>query len=143
MSITSKDEQLIALLRGDGRMSVTELARQLGVSRTAAQARLDKLERNGVITGYTVRLSENYVGERVRALVLVKAASLDRRSLENLLNRVRGLTALYSVSGEYDMAAVVSAPTVEALDSELDRVGTLPGVSAILPSVILSTRLER
>ena len=73
MEITNKDEQLISLLRENARLSVSEIARRLSVSRTAAQMRLEKLERNGVIDGYSVRLSAKLLKDQVRALVMIKS----------------------------------------------------------------------
>ncbi|MGR3292269.1 MAG: Lrp/AsnC family transcriptional regulator, partial [Paracoccaceae bacterium] len=66
MSLTEKDETLIGLLRENGRRSVSEIARRMSASRTAVQVRLQKLERNGVIQGYSVKLSPAYLKTRVR-----------------------------------------------------------------------------
>ncbi len=142
MAISEKDSKLIGLLREDGRMSIAEVARQLGVSRTAAQARLEKLERNGVIAGFTVQLSRNDAPDQVRALVLIKCQASERRAVEAALNRLLGLTALYSISGEYDMAAVLAAASVGDLDKGLVQISALPGITAVMSSVILGTRFD-
>ena len=143
MDISHKDEQLISLLRENARLSVSEIARRLSVSRTAAQMRLEKLERNGVIDGYSVRLSAKFLKDRVRALVMIKSPPGNRAKIENALSKMRQLTSLYSISGVFDLYAVISAPSVGELDSAIDEIGRLDGVDDTMSSVILSTKIDR
>lgn len=143
MRFSDKDDHLIALLRENARLSVSEIARQLSVSRTAAQMRLEKLERNGVIDGYTVRLSGSYQQERVRALVMIKSPPGNRSKIESVLAEVAQLTKLYSISGAFDLAAVISAASVGDLDAAIDKIGRLDGVDDTMSSVILSTKIDR
>jgi len=143
MIINDKDERLIAVLRDNGRISISDLARTLGISRTSAQMRLEKLQRNGVITGYGVRLSQDYLKSQVRALVMIKAPPPHRASIELALTKLPDLTALYSISGMYDLTSVISAQSVEELDNLIDHIGNLEGVSDTMSSIILSTRIDR
>lgn len=143
MKLTEKDEHLIALLRENGRMSVSELARKLHCSRTAAQMRLQKLERNGVIEGYTIRLSSAHAKNRVRALVMVRFPPAKLRPIEQALADILAITTVYSISGTYDLAAVVSAPNMEALDRVIDQIGCLEGIDDTMTSIILSTKVDR
>ena len=134
---------MIGLLRENARTSVSELARQLNVSRTAAQARLERLERDGVITGYTVRLASAFARGRVRALVMIKSPAGGRGRVERALGGMSSVVTLHSISGLYDLAAEISAPDVERLDGVIDAIGEIDGVTDTLSSVILSTKLER
>ena len=143
MEISGKDEQLIALLQDNARLSVAEIARRLSVSRTAAQMRLEKLERNGVIDGYSVRLSARFSKDRVRALVMIKSPPANRSKIENALAEIAQLTTLYSISGVFDLSAVISAASVEDLDAAIDEIGRLDGVDDTMSSVILSTKIDR
>ncbi len=143
MEIGKKDEQLIDLLRENGRLSVSDIARRLAVSRTAAQMRLQKLERNGVIEGYSVKLSPAYLENRVRALVMMKFPPSKRADIENLLENIPQVTSLYSISGIYDLAAVVSASSMGVLDVTIDRIGCLEGIGETMSSIILSTKIDR
>ncbi len=124
-------------------MPLSEIARQLGVSRGAAQARLQRLERSGVIAGYTVRLSEDYDQGCIRALVLIKAPPARRRTVERQLCRLPELLVLHSISGVFDLSALVCAPSVAELDRVIDAIGVMEGVEETQSSVILSTKLER
>lgn len=143
MTNHDKDQQLIALLQDNARLSLSELARRLGVSRGAIQARLQKLERSGIIRGYTVRLSDQYDQGCIRAVVLIKAPPQHRRSVENRLCRMSELMALHSISGIFDLSAQVCAQSVSELDRVIDTIGVMEGVEETQSSVILSTKLER
>ncbi|MCB1690773.1 MAG: Lrp/AsnC family transcriptional regulator, partial [Halioglobus sp.] len=69
MEMTRSDRRLLAALQRDARQSVSELARQLGLSRTTVQKRLAQLEASGVIAGYRVKLGERFVAETLQAYV--------------------------------------------------------------------------
>ncbi len=137
------DRALIALLREDARASTAELARRLGVSRTTVQSRLERLERSGVIAGYSVKLSADYEKNLVRAHILVTALPKLSASVEAVLRRIPEVRTLHSVSGSFDMIIVVEAPSVRDLDILIDRIGALEGVERTLSSIILSTRIDR
>jgi len=143
MEFSDKDEHLISLLRENARLSVSEIARRLSVSRTAAQMRLEKLERNGIIAGYSVRLSEKILKGQVRALVMIKSPPGNRTKIENALSEIPQLTTLYSISGAFDLSAVISAASVADLDAVIDEIGRLDGVDDTMSSVILSTKIDR
>ena len=137
------DRALIALLREDARASTAELARRMGVSRTTVQSRLERLERSGVIAGYSVKLSADYEKNLVRAHILVTALPKLSASVETVLRRIPEVRTLHSVSGSFDMIIVVEAPSVRDLDILIDRIGALEGVERTLSSIILSTRIDR
>ncbi|MGV8944510.1 winged helix-turn-helix transcriptional regulator, partial [Thermomonas sp.] len=66
MRISTPDELLLSLLRENARASTAEIARRLGLSRTTVQNRIERLERQGVISGYTVRVNDEYERSRIR-----------------------------------------------------------------------------
>jgi len=143
MELTDKDEHMIMLLRENGRLSVSELARKLSVSRTAAQMRLQKLERNGVIEGYGVKLSDSHAKKRVRALVMIKFPPGKLKEIQQALTDILQISTVYSISGPYDLAAVITAPSMAELDSVIDEIGCLEGIDDTMSSIILSTKIDR
>ncbi len=143
MSKIDQDQRLIALLKENARLPIAELARRLHVSRTAALARLQRLERDGVIKGYTVKLSDDYLQGCIKAMVMIKAPPARRAVIERALAKIPQLITLYSISGSFDMTAVVVAPSVTELDAVIDQIGVLDGVEETQSSVILSTKFER
>lgn len=143
MQISDKDRELLVLLGENARMPVATLARQLGLSRTTVQARIERLDREGVISGYSVRLSDAYLAGLIRAHVLITIAPKALTTVAAELGTIREITSLYSVNGPYDLIAVIAAPSIADLDRLIDRIGDLSGVERTLSSIILSDRISR
>lgn len=143
MTKINADKTLLALLRENARMPVTELARRLGVSRSTAQSRLEKLERNGTIAGYAVKLSGDYLAAQLRAHLMVTVAPKLSGQVVKALEDSVAVRTVHSVSGSFDMIVVVEAPSVAELDAVIDRIGALEGVERTMSSIILSTRIDR
>lgn len=137
------DLQLLALLRENARAATAELARQLGLSRTTVQSRIDRLERSGTIIGYTVRTSADHQAGMVRALVMITATPKLTPAIESALRKVAQVRALHSVNGIYDFIASVDAASVQELDGVVDRIGALDGVERTATSIIMTTRIDR
>lgn len=140
---TDKDRDLLALLSENSRMPVATLAKKLGLSRTTVQARIERLERDGVIAGYGIRLSDKYAASLIRAHILITIAPKALAQVVSALERLKPVTALHSVSGNFDLIALLAAPSVLELDQTIDEIGTLDGVERTLSSIILSTRISR
>ena len=143
MQLTEKDRELLALLGENARLPVATLAKTLGLSRTTVQARLERLEREGVIGGYGVRLTERYASSLIRAHILITIAPKALPQVSAALERMRAVTALHSVSGSFDLIAMIAAPSIAELDHLIDEIGAIEGVERTLSSIILSTRISR
>ncbi|WCL53995.1 Lrp/AsnC family transcriptional regulator [Gimibacter soli] len=137
------DRALIDLLRADARLPLSELARRMGVSRSTVQDRLSRLEGRGVIAGYTVRLNEQMTERDVRAHVFLKIVPKAQDEVVAQAKKLKELLSLYTISGEFDLAAILRAETTAALDQALDALGRLKGVERTQSAVILSTKVER
>jgi DNA-binding Lrp family transcriptional regulator len=142
-TIDGTDEALLRLLRDDARRPVAELARALGLSRTTVQSRLERLERSGIIAGYTLRLSSAFERSQIRAHVLITVAPKHAARAEAGLRRIPRISALYSVSGSHDLIALVEAASVQEMDRLLDEIGGLEGIDRTVSSIILSTKFQR
>ncbi|HMD73535.1 MAG TPA: Lrp/AsnC family transcriptional regulator [Steroidobacteraceae bacterium] len=137
------DEQLILALKENGRASTAELARLVGRSRTSVQSRIERLERQGIIVGYAVRLAPEHDQGAVRAHVMIKVGAKETRSVAAALRGIPQVRVLHSVSGEVDLIAVAVTPSVAEMDQVIDRIGALDGVERTTSSIILSTKFER
>jgi DNA-binding Lrp family transcriptional regulator len=137
------DTRLIALLRENARAPAAKLARALGVSRTTLQSRLERLERSGVIAGYTVRLSEEHERGQIHAYVLMTVSHKQSAAVVGAIRRLSGVSLLQSVSGPYDLIAKATAPGVKEMDSLIDALGALTGVERTTSSIVLSTKIDR
>lgn len=142
-TLDATDRALVALLRENARIGHAEAARRLRLSRTTVQARVESLERRGIIIGYTVRLAEELSRRAVKAHVMVVVAPKASGAVTAELRKIPELRALYSVAGVFDVLAVLEAQDVPTLDAAIDRIGALDGVERTQSSVILSTKFER
>jgi DNA-binding Lrp family transcriptional regulator len=139
----SIDQTLIAALRENGRASTAELARLVGRSRTSVQSRIERLEKQGVIAGYGVRLSPEHDRGAVRAHVMIKVGPKEARAVTAALRAIAQVRVLHSVSGDADLIAVAATASVADMDEVIDRIGALDGVERTTSSIILSTKFDR
>jgi DNA-binding Lrp family transcriptional regulator len=137
------DQHLLARLRENARAPVAELARALGLSRTTVQSRLARLERSGVIAGYSVKLSEAEAARQIHAYVMLTVEPKQAAAVTQALRRLPGVRALQSVSGPFDMIAGVEAPSVSEMDALIDEIGAVKGVERTNSSIVLSTKFDR
>lgn len=137
-----KDKRLISLLSQNSRSSTTTLARTLGVSRSTVQDRIKKLEQTGIISGYTVRLNDDYKHRQIAAQVMMTFHPKYSDAILQALKKMPNVVAVYAVSGIYDMITSVRAETTEELDITLDNIGSLTGMEKTTTSIILSKKYE-
>jgi DNA-binding Lrp family transcriptional regulator len=137
------DRDLIALLQANARESTAELARKLGVARTTVIARLERLERSGVIVGYTVRLGLDEAERGVQAWVGITTEPKSARDVTRRLAALPELRQLCSVSGEFDYLALLRTDSTARLDVLLDEIGEIDGVKKTTTSVVLALRVDR
>ena len=117
------DRDLLSLLQLNARESAANLARKLGVARTTVLARLARLEREGIIVGYTVRLRQDAVDQGVHAYVGITTQPKAGRDVTRQLAKIPELRQLCSVSGENDYIAQLCAESTSRLDALLDHIG--------------------
>ena len=136
------DAKLLALLRANAREPTASLARKLGLARSTVQERIARLERDGVIKGYTVRLAEEGAS-RLRAVVMISTdpKQADRVAVE--LKKMPEVRSLAALSGSYDLIAMIETETPARIDALLDRIGRAPGVARTVSSIILSEKFSR
>ena len=133
------DQRLIALLRHDARATVAALAEALGVARGTVQNRMARLEADGTIVGYTVRLRPDVEEQRIRALTTI---AVEGNHVEAVIAALRGepaVGALHSTNGRWDIVAELRADSLEAFDRVLGRIRQLEGISRTETSLLLST----
>jgi DNA-binding Lrp family transcriptional regulator len=141
--LDATDQALLALLRDNARAPLAELARKLGLSRTTVQSRLARLEAQRAVLGYTVVVPSEAEAALVRAHVHITAAPKQSAGIEAALRRIPEVRTLHSVSGPFDLIAVLAATSIGELDALIDRIGALDGVERTTSAIVLSTRIQR
>jgi DNA-binding Lrp family transcriptional regulator len=143
MSADSKmdsiDRRLLSLLRDNARLSVASLAKTLHVARGTVQNRLSRLQADGTIVGYTVKLKPQAEDQKVRALMTVL---VEGNRTDEVLRALRGdpaVSALHTTNGRWDIVAELRADNLEAVDRVLGRIRTIDGISNTETSLLLST----
>jgi len=143
MDISRNDRRLIAALRRDARKSVSELARELDLSRTTVQKRLAMLESAGVISGYHLKLGGEYQYRTLQAYVSLVVNPRHSTAVARELERMDEVEALYTVSGKIDLVAIMRVGSPADMDSALDRIGTIKGVKDTDSAMVLATKFDR
>lgn len=136
------DRALMGLLGRNARTPASELARRLGLARSTVQARIERLERSGVIRGYTVRAGAG-PGALVRAYVLIQVEARKMAAVSAALGRIPEVESLHTTSGRFDMAAQIGAADTSLLDAALDRIALVEGVRGMETLVQLAVKLDR
>src|SRR5258708_12794517 len=104
------DEKLIFALRENARASTAQLARLVGRSRTSVQSRIERLEKQGVIVGYGVRLAPEHGMGAVRAHVMIKVGPKEARAVTAALRAIDQVRVLHSLSANAALIAVALTP---------------------------------
>jgi len=133
------DRQLIGLLRGNARLPAATIARTLRVARGTVQNRIARLEQDGMIVGYTVRLAAPDDARRITALTMI---AVDGNNVEKVLRSLRGdasVSALHTTNGRWDIIAELRADTLEEFDRVLSRIRRIEGVANSETNLLLST----
>ncbi|MGQ0710451.1 MAG: Lrp/AsnC family transcriptional regulator [Rhodoferax sp.] len=138
MSLDDTDRELISLLRANARESIVALAHKLRLARATVQNRLHRLEANGTILGYTLRLKPEAAGGGVRAIMSV---AVDGARAMDIIAQLRGhpdVTALYTTNGRWDIVAELRADSLEAFDRSLNAIRRIEGIATTETSILLS-----
>lgn len=134
------DRRLIAELRNDARLPVASLASRLGVSRATVRNRIDRLVADGVIQGFTLRLSAEGERNQVRAIMMIE---VEGKGTEAVFRRLHGfpeVRALHSTNGRWDVVAELATDTLEAFDRTLAAIRLIDGIASTETSILLSSR---
>jgi len=134
------DRKLMSALRRDARMSHSDLAPLLGVSRATVRARIGRLVQRGEIQGFTVLTRQDLAQSPVRGLMML---GITGQGAERILHRLTGwpeVQAVHSTNGKWDLIVEIGADTLAALDKVLFDIRRLDGVSVSETNLLLSTR---
>ena len=141
--LDNMDRQLIDLLKVNARLPIVKLAKALGCARSTAQLRLKALEDSGVITGYTVDVTVNKSRSNIRAMVLISIDTKQEPEIMRALAKRHEIIKLYTVSGRYDLCAMLSTESTHELDAAIDKMRLIKGVVDTFSTILLSTKLDR
>jgi DNA-binding Lrp family transcriptional regulator len=128
-ALDAADRQILSELIRDARMSIRSLAERVHISRANAYARVDRLVADGVITGFSARISHERAGLGTSAYVSLSIEQNSWREVSERLGRLPYVEHVSMLGADFDVLVLVRAPDNAALrDLVLDRIQGIPGV---------------
>lgn len=138
------DLTILGLLAADGRISYTNIGRATGLSTSAAQQRVRRLEQRGVITGYAARIDPSALGRSLTAFVAVKPLDASQPDdTPELLHHIPEIVSCYSIAGDANYLLMVQcngAPDLERLLAEIRTTARVSTHTTLVLSVPFADR---
>jgi DNA-binding Lrp family transcriptional regulator len=133
------DHQLLSLLRQNARLSIADLSHKLAVSRGTVTNRITKLEDQGVIVGYTVRVRPDVQHNTIKAWMSIAVDGNQTRSVIASLLGEPNVAILHDTNGRWDLLAELRADNLQDLGKTLERIRLVKGISNTETSIHLET----
>ncbi len=138
----TNDRKIIAELRRDSRMSLSDLSDVIGLSRVTVRTRLDRLINEGTILGFTVILKEDTQRSPVRGLTMLAIEGSGADRIKRQLSGVPAVQAIHATNGKWDLIAELGTETLEELDEVLARIRRMTGVMSSETNLLLATKMS-
>jgi len=136
------DRQLLTLLRKNARMPVVNLAKELKVSRATVQNRINKLERQGIILGYTLKLKQKAEKEVVKVMMSILVEAKDEEHVLHDLQAFPEILSVYHTNGHWDLIAEIQAENLSLLGALLGKIRSVEGIVQTEANLLLGFTLS-
>ena len=131
------DEKIIDFLRKDSRESFVDIGKKLKLSESAVRRRVKNLVDKGIIKKFTVEVGDS---NNTSAIVLVSVDSaMDTSKISSKIAKLDGIKIVYEITGQYDITAIISAPSITEINTCIDTLRKIPGVIDSNSVIILRT----
>ncbi|MCE8524779.1 Lrp/AsnC family transcriptional regulator [Ruegeria pomeroyi] len=141
------DHRIVRTLQRDGRMTISDLADKVGLSPTPCARRLERLQRDGVITGYSARVDPAKLGLGVSVFVSVELERQERAAVDAFERAIRTCDEVmecYLMTGSRDILLRVLVADLAAFDAFLEnRLMQIPGIRNLRSNFALRTMVQR
>jgi DNA-binding Lrp family transcriptional regulator len=136
-NLNSIDEKIIKILKNDSRKSFVEIANDIGMSESAVRRRVKNLQDIGIIKKFTIDLGPS---NKTSAITLISVSSTaDTSNVSKRLLDLKGVEVVYEITGQFDIATIIIAPTILEINSYIDEIRKIDGVSDTNTVIILRT----
>jgi DNA-binding Lrp family transcriptional regulator len=143
-SIDDIDRTIVALLRQDARRSFKDIGNHVHLTAPAVKRRVDRLERDGVLLGYTAIVDPPAFGWHAEAFVdLYCDGRMPGDAIKRALEREPGVVSAHTVAGEASALIHVRATDTKDLEAALERIRSTDGITRTVTEVVLSTLIRR
>lgn len=131
------DEKIISILKINSRQPFVEIAKEIGLSESAIRRRVKNLMDTKIVKRFTVELDNK---NRTSAITLISVTSTsDTSTVSNALMSLNGVEVIYEITGQYDIAAIISSSSVAEINRCIDDVRRIEGVSDTNTVIVLRT----
>jgi DNA-binding Lrp family transcriptional regulator len=131
------DQRILEILRLDSRKSFVEIGKELGLSESAIRRRIKNLIDDGSISRFTI---EENSDKKTSAITLLSVSSTtDTNSVASKLQNIAGVKVIYEITGQYDIAVILSSNSINEINSSIDDIRRIDGVSDTDTVIILRT----
>ncbi len=131
------DEKIIEFLRNDSRQSFVDIGKKLKLSESAVRRRVKNLVDNRTIKKFTVEVGDS---NSTSAIVLISVDSaMDTSKVSSKITKVEGVKTVYEITGQYDITVIISAPNINDINTCIDSLRKIPGVTDSNSVIILRT----
>ena len=135
--LNSIDEKILGILQADSRKPFVDIATEIGLSESAVRRRVKNLLDSETIKRFTIELNST---NRTSAITLISVASTaDSSAVSKDLMNLKGVEIIYEITGQYDIAAIISASSVIEINRCIDEVRKIEGVSDTNTVIVLKT----
>jgi DNA-binding Lrp family transcriptional regulator len=129
------DNEILKFLKDDSRQSFVDIGKKLRLSESAVRRRVKNLLDGGIIKKFTIELGEQ---NATKAIVLISVeSSIDTSKVSARLTKLEGVKTVYEITGQYDIAVIISAPNITEINGAIDSLRKIPGVSDTNTVIIL------
>jgi len=141
--IDSKSLEILTILQNKARIPNVEVSRQVGLAPSAVLERIRKMEKQGIIDGYEVRLNPERFNRAQIAFINIKTETSDCKSVGKILSEISEVQEVHFAAGEDCYLIKIRTRDTESLGLLLcNRIQTIPGVISTKTSTVLSTIKE-
>ncbi|HXG74356.1 MAG TPA: HTH-type transcriptional regulator LysM [Candidatus Nitrosotenuis sp.] len=129
------DDEILKFLKEDSRESFVDIGKKLKLSESAVRRRVKNLLDSGIIKKFTIEIGEQ---NATKAIVLISVeSSMDTSKVSARLTKLEGVKTVYEITGQYDIAVIISAPNITEINASIDSLRKIPGVSDTNTVIIL------
>ncbi len=139
LKLDAKDQGLLAMLRADSRTSVVDLAKRLGVSRATVQNRMQRLENEGVILGYTIAMGAAIDAPAVRAHMCIRVESANEAAVIASLRGNPQVNAVHHTTGRWDLIAEIQTDSLSSFNKIVGALRLIDGITATETTLLLDS----
>lgn len=132
------DEEILSALRQNARASFRQMAKELHIHPTTLISRIGKMEKAGIIRGYGANLDLTSLGYEFMGVVQIKISKGKLIEAQQKMSRMRGVVAVYDVTGEYDSVVIIAAKSRDSFSKLIKSFLHIPFVEHTNTQVILS-----